>query len=516
MTLRFIYLCLGVALTLVLTADVVRAKELPNILLILTDDLGYGDLACYNDQAKVATPNIDRLASEGILFNDAHSPSTVCTPTRYSILTGQMVFRLGYRGVFTGVGGPCLIKPERLTLAELLQKAGYATAMFGKWHIGLTAFDKEGKPIRNGGPEGIAKIDYSRPFVGGPVDQGFDEFYGTASCPTTDWFYAYIDGNEVPVPPTQKLDRKKLPRHPYGNDCRGGVVASNFNHEEVDLVFLRKSQEFLRRHTKKNPKLPFFLFHSTQAVHLPSFAAKQFQGKSGAGPHGDFLLEMDWVVGQLLTTLKEVGAAENTLVIFSSDNGPEVPTIVAMRRDHKHDGARPWRGVKRDNWEGGHRVPLIMQWPGKITPGTKSNETVCLTDFFATFAAITGQTYPKDAGEDSFNILPAMLSKTGKTENIRPYTLHQTISLALAIRQGKWKYLDHQGSGGNPYNAAKGFHGGLGQYTLPEKAPKAPGQLYDLAKDPGETTNLYFEQPEVTQKLKQLLETTKKSGRSAK
>ena len=486
------------------------ATERPNILFILADDLGYGDVGCYNPESKVPTPHLDRLAKEGIRFTDAHSPSTVCTPTRYSILAGRMAFRLNYRGVFTGVGGPCLINPGRLTVASLLKQQGYATAMFGKWHVGLTAFDKEGKPIHQNGLPAVRRIDYSRALKGGPLDHGFDHFFGTASCPTTDWLYAFIDGNKIPVPPTQIVDRTPLPKHPYSRDNRPGMIAPGFDLEEVDMVFLDKSLKFLDQHAKESPDKPFFLFHSMQAVHLPSFAGAAFKGKTQAGPHGDFIFEMDHVVGELMKALKKHGMTENTLVVFSSDNGPEVPTSIAMRRDHKHNGARPWRGIKRDQWEGGHRVPFIARWPGRIKPGSTSSQTICLTDLMATAAAITGAKLPNNVAEDSYNILPALL---GGNKSIREYTLHQTMSLALAIRKGNWKYLDHKGSGGNNYGREGRW--GMKQYALPEKAPKAPGQLYDLENDPGETNNLYFKHPKIVKELKGQLEESKKTGRSA-
>jgi len=355
-------------------------------------------------------------------------------------------------------------------------------------------------------------VDYTRSIPDAPIHRGFDHFFGTVCCPTTDWLYAYIDGDRIPVPPTELLDRSKLPKHPYANDCRRGMVAPGFEHEEVDLVFLEKSLAFLEDHARNSPGKPFFLLHSTQAVHLPSLAADAFKGKSGAGPHGDFILEFDHVVGELMKALDEHGFAENTLVIVTSDNGPEVPTVIAMRRDHKHDGARPWRGVKRDNWEGGHRVPMIARWPGRIKAGSITAQTVCLTDIMATCGAIVGADLPDTAAEDSFDMLPVLLGKQSEDRLVREYTLHQTISLALAIRRGKWKYLDHKGSGGNNYE--RGGPWGMKQYALPEKAPNAPGQLYDMEKDPGETTNLYFEHPEIVKELKAKLDEFKQSGRS--
>ena len=499
---------LALAAVLLSSAFAADARN-PNILVILADDLGYGDVGCYNPQSKVPTPHLDRLAREGMRFTDAHSPSTVCTPTRYSLLTGQMAFRINYRSVFAGVGGPCLIKENQLSLPQMLRARGYATALMGKWHVGLSFLDKAGQRITQGGVEGVQLIDYSRAIPDAPIHRGFDRFFGTACCPATDFLYAFIDGDRIPVPPTGMLDKSRLPKHPYANDNRAGMIAPDYDLEEVDLVFLRKSREFLEAHVKQSPGKPFFLLHSMHAAHLPSFAAKQFRGSTKAGPHGDFIHELDFIVGELMATLAKLGVADNTLVIFTSDNGPETTSVIHMRADHGHDGARPWRGVKRDNWEGGHRVPFIARWKGNIAPGSTSTQTICLTDLLATCAAITGTTLPDNAAEDSFNLLPVLLGKDGGRP-VRDYTLHQTISLALAIRQGPWKYLDHRGSGGNGYDK-----GELQRFALPDAAPTAPGQLYHLATDPGETNNLYFKEPEMMAKLKSLLESSKASGRSA-
>ena len=255
-------------------------------------------------------------------------------------------------------------------------------------------------------------------------------------------------------------------------------------------------------------------------MHLPSFPGKAFQGKTGAGPHGDFIYEFDYVVGELLATLDRLGLAENTIVMVTSDNGPEVTSVVHMRQDYDHDGARPWRGMKRDQWEGGHRVPFVVRWPQRIAAGSESDQTVCLCDLMATCAAITGVDLPDDAAEDSFDILPAMLGETPAGEAVRAHTLHQSFlsnaatggepALYLAIRRGKWKYLDHRGSGGNNYEREE-----LKRYALPERAPDAPGQLYDLDVDPGETTNLYFKHPQVVRELKAVIDRFVESGRSA-
>lgn len=510
--LRLVLLCL-VTHFFVLQAEAAEDTKAPrpNIVIILADDLGYGDVSCYNDQSKVPTPRIDRLAREGIRFTDAHSPCTVCTPTRYSLMTGQMAFRVPNGGtVFTGVGGPSLIDPGRLTLPRMLRDHGYATACVGKWHVGMTFFDKEGQPVRGEGVDAVRRVDFTRRIDGGPIDHGFDRFFGTACCPTTDWLYAFIDNDRVPVPPTGLIDQSTLPKHPYAHDCRAGLIAPDFPMEEVDLVFLKKSREFLEQHMRQSPNQPFFLYHSAQAVHLPSFASPQFQGKTKAGPHGDFIYQLDHVVGELLSTLEKLGVADNTIIIFTSDNGPETTSVIHMRADYGHDGARPWRGVKRDSWEGGHRVPFLVRWPGKVKAGTTSAQLTSLTDVMATVAAIVGAKLPDDSAEDSFNMLPAWLGEDHGA--IRPYLLQQAFGgkRTLSIRRGDWKYLDHAGSGGNRYEN----HPGLKPFHRPDTAPNAPGQLYKLSTDPGETTNVYFQEPQIVKELKKCLDDSITSGRS--
>jgi len=488
-------------------------EKLPNVLIIYADDLGYGDVSCYNDQSKVKTRFIDQLASEGMRFTDAHSAATVCTPSRYSLLTGRYAFRLPNHGrVFAGIGGPNLIDPDRISMAQMLKDSGYATACFGKWHIGMTFYDEDGKPINKGGLEPVTRIDYSRKITGSPIHRGFDHFFGTPACPTTDWFYAFVDGDSVPNPPKKLLDKSNLPKHPYSRDNRRGWIADDFDLETVDLVFLEKSQRFLREHVRKTPDKPFFLFHSMQAVHLPSFPAKQFQGKTKAGPHGDFIFEMDHIVGQLLGTLDELEVAENTIVIFTSDNGPEVLSVCHMRADHDHDGSRPWRGMKRDTWEAGHRVPMVVRWPGRIKANSTSNQLMCQTDLMATLANIVDYKMPNDCGEDSFDFSPVFLGKKADKDPIRENIIHQGFAgdRKLGIRMGSWKLLNHRGSGGNNYARSAQ----LKPYILPDNAPDAPYQLFDLENDPGETENLYEKHPEVAQRLLNRLESLKASGRS--
>jgi len=497
-----------VAAHLAAPAYAAPAPNKPNILFILADDLGYGDMACYNPESKVPTPNLDRLAGQGIRFTDAHSPSTVCTPSRYSLLTGRMCFRTGLRGVFTGVDGP-LIEKGRLTIARMLKDSGYATACVGKWHVGMTFFKSDGTPVepRGGGLKKVRQVDFSRAIKDGPTDVGFDYFFGTVCCPTTDWLYAYIENDRIVEAPTAIVEPQTSNWLEYEH-FRSGLKAPGFDFRKVDLAFLDKSVRFLENHVRKNLDKPFFLYHATQTAHLPAMPAGQFVGKSKAGPLGDFIYEFDYVVGELLKTLDRLGVAENTLVMVSSDNGPEI-VITKVRRDYNHDSAHPWRGMKRDNWEGGHRVPFIARWPGRIKPGRVTAQTICLTDVMATCAAVVGANLPKDAAEDSFNILPAMLGEKRRGP-AREYTLHQTMKNVLGIRRGPWKLLDHKGSGGNGYSSPL-----LRPYAIPDTDPDAPGQLYNLDSDPGETKNIYSKHPEIVKNLKTQLEKYKTTGRSA-
>ena len=492
-------------------------QQLPNVIFILADDLGYGDVGVYNSNSKIPTPNLDRMAKEGMMFTDAHSPSTVCTPTRYSLLTGRMAFRTGKVGVFNTPGGPSMIEKERLTIGKMLQSKGYKTAVVGKWHLGLTFFDKDGKHIREGGIEAVQRIDFSQKIPDSPLSRGFDYFFGTPNCPTTDQLYAYMEGDSFPVPPNMLLDKAPLPKHIYSLDNDYGMIAPDFDLEEVDNKFLSKSIQFIENHSKTSKNQPFFLFHSAQAVHLPSFPSDEFKGKTSFGPHGDFIFQLDHIVGEIIKTVNDNGFGDNTLIIFSSDNGPEVPTVVNMRKDYNHDGAYPLRGVKRDNWEGGHRVPFIAYWPGKIKPGNVSNQMTSLTDLMATLADIIDFDLPNDAGEDSYSILPVFL---GKSEEIRKYMIQQSIEppgsniVRLSIRKGPWKYLDHKGSGGNQYINNDDYWSMPIEKNIPNDLTGAPGQLYNLNWDLGETKNLYFEYPKIRDELIKKLNEFKKSGRS--
>lgn len=491
------------------------ASRLPNILLVYADDLGFGDLSCYNPRAAYETPRLDRMAAEGIRFVDAHSPSTICSPSRYGLLSGQQIFRStgGGGGAFEGPDGPSYLKPGTLTLGDMLRRAGYRTGVFGKWHVGLTWLGKDGRRL-GGGFETAPLIDYGKslPLVDGPQAHGFDASFITPNCPTTDPLYVYVENGLVPVPADRRHRADSLP-NPGGKwrwDNDEGWMAPGYEFVKADLLFFEKTRQFIVEHRKERPERPFFAMLSTQIAHAPVLPAPEFEGATRAGPRGDFVRQLDTLVGRLLDLVAELGIDRETLVLLNSDNGPETTHVAWMREDHGHDPAGGWRGMKRDGWEGGHRVPFIARWPGRIPAGQVSSQMTSTTDLFATLASIVGYRLPDDAATDSFDMLPAMLGTLEPGTSIRPHLLTQSFRGQFQIRRGAWKYLDHKGSGGNDY--AKGP---LKPYALPEAAPDAPGQLYDLERDPGETTNLYFAREPERRELQALLERLKSGGRSA-
>jgi len=507
-------LALALVFVAVLLAPAASAK-LPNIVIIYADDLGEGDLSCYNPKAAYETPRIDRMAAEGIRFTDAHSPSTICSPSRYGLFSGQQIYRStgGGGGAFEGPGGPSYLKPGTVTLGDMLRKQGYRTGIFGKWHVGLTWLDKDGKRL-GGGFENSLLIDYekSTPLVDGPNARGFDESFVTPNCPTTDPLYVYIENGMVPVPASLRHDPGTLPNHGgkwrWDNDA--GWKAPGYEFVKADQLFYDKMSDFITGHREENPEQPFFAVLSTQIAHAPVLPSPEFEGTTKAGPRGDFVSELDSIVGRVLDLLKEQGIDDNTLVLFNADNGAETVHVDWMREDHNHDPVAGRRGVKRDAWEGGHRVPFIARWPGNIPPGQLSKQATNTTDIFATLASAVGYPLPDEVAVDSFDMLPAMLGARDDGDPIRPYLVTQSFLGEFQIRQGDWKYLDHKGSGGNDYD--KGI---LAKYALPELEPEAPGQLYNLANDPGETTNLYFKEEAKRLELQALLKTFKEDGRSA-
>lgn len=491
------------------------AQDLPNIIIIYADDLGYGDLSCYNDEAAYETPMLDKMAAEGVLFTDAHSPSTVCSPSRYGLFSGQQIYRSTGRGggAFEGPGGPSYLKPGTLTIAEMLQQKGYRTGVFGKWHVGLTWFDENNQRL-GGGFKNALLIDYdnSTPLIDGPNNRGFDESFITPNCPNTDPLYIYIENGMVPVQPSVRHKRENLP-NPGGKwrwDNDEGWMASGYNFMEADLLFLEKTRTFITEHRKNTPKKPFFAVLSTQIAHAPVLPAQEFNCITNAGPRGDFVRELDVIVGRVIDLVKDLGIDDNTVIMFNADNGAEIMHVDWMREDYDHDASGGWRGMKRDAWEGGHRVPFIVRWPGVFPKGVVSSQITNTTDIFATAASIVGYKLMDEDATDSYDMLPALLGIQDTTESIRPFLLTQSFRGEFQIRQGNWKYLDHKGSGGNNYDRPP-----LAKYALPEMEPDAPGQLYNLAVDPGETTNLYYAEPEKRKEMQQLLQELKTSGRSA-
>ncbi len=498
------------------TAAAVQASDLPNIVIIYADDLGYGDLSSYNPGCAYETPRLDRMAADGIRFTDAHSPSTICSPSRYGLFSGNLVCRTGRRSTaFEGPSGPSYLAPGQLTLGGMLQQKGYRTGVFGKWHLGLTWFDKDGKQL-GGGFENSLLIDYekSTPLIDGPNQRGFDESFVTPNCPTTDPLYCYIENGMVPVPASMRHNSDRLP-NPGGKwrwDNDEGWMSPGYRFVEADLLFYDRTLQFITDHRQRFPDRPFFTVLSTQISHAPVLPAAEFNGRTQAGPRGDFVYELDVLAGRLLDAIEELGIDDNTLIIFNSDNGPETVHTDWMRRDHNHDAAGGYRGMKRDGWEGGHRVPFIARWPDRIPAGQVSSQLTNTTDIFATLASVVGYELPDDAAVDSFDMLPAMLGLQKDDEPIRPHMLMQSFRGEFQLRQGQWKYLDHKGSGGNSY--AQGF---LKEYALPETAPAATGQLYNLATDPGETTNLFFTEEARRREMQSLLKklTNREDGRTA-
>lgn len=500
-------------LSLAVAAEV--GADTPNIIIIYADDLGYGDVSCYNPKSAYQTPRLDQMAKEGVRFTDAHSPSTICSPSRYGLYSGQQIYRSTGRGggAFEGPGGPSYLKPGTLTIAQMLKQKGYRTGVFGKWHVGLTWYDKNHNRL-GGGFKNSLLIDYqkSTPLIDGPNQRGFDESFVTPNCPNTDPLYIYIENGMVPVPASQRHKRENLP-NPGGKwrwDNDEGWMSPGYDFINADLLFYKKAKAFITDHCAKTPDKPFFAVLSTQIAHAPVLPAPEFDGATSAGPRGDFVWELDAIVGRMLDLVQELGIDDNTLVLFNSDNGPETVHFDWMHRDHQHDASGGWRGVKRDGWEGGHRVPFIARWPGHIPAGRVSKQMTNTTDIFATVASVVGYELPDDAAVDSYDMLPAMLGTQDEAKSIRPHMLTQSFRGEFQLRQGDWKYLDHMGSGGNDYG--KGI---MKAYALPELAPDATGQLYNLKSDPGETTNLFFKEEAKRKEMQQLLEHLKSSGRSA-
>ncbi|MFI5380421.1 MAG: arylsulfatase [Tepidisphaerales bacterium] len=497
------FLGIGFAAVAVLLALGVRpavaadAPDKPNIVLILTDDLGYGDVSCLNPESKIQTPAIDRLAAQGMTFTDAHAPSTVCTPTRYSVLTGRYAFRGRSRTGVLGGYSPRLIEPGRLTVGEMLRQSGYDTGAIGKWHLGMDWPTKEKAEFGDTiAPKAKPElIDFTKPIPGGPLAVGFDYFYGISASLDMDP-YVYIENDRVVEAPAGKVEA--------GKDMgffRAGPIAPGFKHVEVLPRCVSKAEEYIARHAGTGR--PFFLYLALPSPHSPILPSPEFAGKSKAGQYGDYVMETDDSAARVVAALEKAGIDKNTLVIFTSDNGPEHYTY-RLQEQFGHYSAGKLRGIKRDLWDGGHRVPFFVRWPGKVKAGAICGQTICLSDFMATAAAIVGYKLPNDAAEDSFNVLPLILSEK-LDRPIRESVIHHSITGQLSIRRGDMKLIPLRGSGGNVYKT--------GPNAIKPDDP--PGQLYDMSKDISERENLYTRYPELVKELGDLLEQQKTSGRSA-
>jgi len=468
------------------------ADDHPNIVLIMADDMGYGDVGCYNSESKIPTPHMNELARQGMRFTDAHTPSSVCTPTRYGLLTGRYCWRSRLKNsVLWGFDHP-LIEKDRETIASLLKRHGYATACVGKWHLGLGWTTKNG----NTGPwpdrskdKPHAKgwgIDYAKPLHGGPTTLGFDYFFGIAASNNMPP-YCFIENDRVVGNPNVK----KTPLN-YGNTT--APMVAGWDDSQYGPDFTEKAIAFIDRHQAKGSDKPFFLYFPSQAPHRPCVPPDFVKGKSQAGRRGDMVIEFDWSVGQILKTLQRHKLTDNTIVIVTSDNGATPGDTFPPRSKKRngnifgetygHKACGDWRGFKSQIWEGGHRVPLIVRWPGQVERASVSHELVCLTDVIATVADVLDAKRPAEAGPDSVSFLPALLGKK-PTQSSDKAVIHHDYSGRFAIRQGDWKYVA-------PFAKARG---GVEPGAL----------LFNLRVDPSENKNAIAENADVAKRLADLL-----------
>ncbi|MEM8709362.1 MAG: arylsulfatase [Planctomycetota bacterium] len=457
-------------------------SQRPNVIVVLADDLGLGDLSATCEDSKITTPHLDGLAAKGMVFRDAHSPSAVCTPTRYGLLTGRYSWRSRLaKGVLNG-SSRHLIPSERETVAHLMRRAGYATAMVGKWHLGWDWAREDGE------------IDFTKPVKNGPDANGFDEYFALAASLDMPP-YVWVRTGSVTEPPdreagvTAKEDR-------YGW-YRKGPIAPDFQIKQVLPRVFAEARSFVERSAKGDS--PFFLYLALPAPHTPIVPIEPFQGASELNPYADFVLQMDHHMGDLLNALEACGAAENTLVLFTSDNGCSPQANFELLAKSGHDPSAGFRGHKADLFEGGHRVPLIARWPGRIPAGSESDALISLTDLHATLGEIVGIETPDI--EDSFSLLHVL---RGADEGPRRTLINHSVSGHFALREGSWKLLVSRGSGGwSAPREPKAREAGLPDL-----------QLYDLSQDPGETTNVAADHPDRVERMLKILMSDVARGRS--
>jgi len=474
----------------------------PNIVVILADDLGYGDPNCYG--GRIPTPHIDRLAQEGMRFTDSHSSSSVCTPTRYSLLTGRYNWRTKLQSGVLGGLSPPLIAHGRMTLASLLQEQGYHTACVGKWHLGMNWAVKPGADVAELSiemREQVFNVDFQQPIAGGPNSVGFDYYYGiSASLDMVP--YTFIENDRVVALPTEDRDFLMMHGRAAERRTRQGPTAPGFEALDVLPALARQSVDYIaQRADDARRDRPFFLYVPLSAPHTPILPMPEWQGKSGLNPYADFVMQTDWVVGQILGALDEHGLTDRTLVVFTSDNGcsPEAQLEELAAAGHRANG--PLRGHKADLFEGGLRIPLVARWPGQTAPGSVCDQLICTVDLLATVAEIVAQRLPADAGEDSFSFLP-VLRGTGPAA--RDHLVSHSVNGSFAIRRGPWKLLLCPDSGGwsQPRPGSQ------------QAVGRPPLQLYNLQDDLAEQHNLVDRHPQIVQQLTALLEQVVANGRS--
>jgi arylsulfatase A len=485
-------------------ASATIAADRPNIIHILCDDLGYGDVGALNPDCKIKTPHMDRLAKGGMIFTDAHTNSSVCTPTRYGVMTGRYAWRTKLKSGVLGGLSPHLIDTKRLTVARLLQESGYHTACIGKWHLGMDWVVLPGKEVTELGIESaeqVWNVDYTKPIANGPLAVGFDYYYGiSASLDMVP--YVYIENDRVTKVPTMDKQFPLYAGRENGRFCRKGPATPEFEIEDVLPAFTKKVVEHIESRAAEARKgVPFFIYLPLNSPHTPIAPSKDWQGRSGISGYADFVMQTDDTVGRILDTLEKNGIAKDTLIILTSDNGcspsADFPELIGKG----HNPSYHFRGHKADVFEGGHRVPYLVSWPAKIKAGGSYDHPACLTDFIATCADIIGAKLPENAAEDSVSYLPALL---GQNKPLREAVVHHTINGSFGIRKGNWKLALCAGSGG--WSEPK--PGSPAEKGLPDT------QLFDLATDIGEKKNVAGENPQTVAELTALLEKYVADGRS--
>lgn len=471
----------------------------PNIVIIYADDQGYGDFSLQSPDGKIPTPHLDKLASQGMRFTDGHSSSGVCTPSRYALLTGRFHWRQGH-GIVNGYG-PSWFDEGRLTLPAMLREKGYRTACIGKWHLGW-----DWNAIRNPGTPLLAPdaFDWSKPVPGGPLAQGFDYYFGddVPNFPP----YTWIENDRVLIPPTVPFKASPTPMEDdeagermSGHDCRDGAMVAGWRLDAVMPRITERTVAWLGE--QKDSEQPFFLYWPWTAPHTPVVPTAEFKGKTQAGPYGDFMHQCDAHLGQVLAALDANGLADNTIVIFTSDNGAESIAYERVRK-HGHRSSGPLRGLKRDLWEGGHRVPFLVRWPGVIEPGRVSDALVSQVDLMATLAAVVAYDLPAAAADDSYNLL---LLWTGNQSGPRDTIIHNTKPNDYAIRHQQWLLVDAKSGGQSVVPAWL-------QQEMGHAENEHPGELYDLSKDLAQEHNLFATEPGKVAELKAMLKEIRGKG----